>query len=402
MDLMKEIEEQFEQQILPKLVKDLPTISFSNIAQKMISVDKAKPENLAQAQSELDKAIQDMTKDLSKYTDYYDECENVLKDGNFWIQKKDLDRLEKMRNRLKAASDKLQNIKGGKSEDWGLRNGIAKTVNTVGGFISEYAIANLANLNLGKNINNISQNGFFKIQVLHSGIQSSSNKNKSGYRVQTSDLSIVITDTKGEIQLKLPGISLKRTSSGSQSSNRTYNIHVKSSSIGKLIANAGLGQNSAFDLNTFYNYYANNKRTTHRFGENNETVVNKVTHINQMYKAFYSAILLTAIAGSLTVDDFAYFLVINDKIFTAEEIIQKALTGDANIIGGKIEKDSGYSTLFTAQDAIRQHHEQLFNLLQKPNVNDRTQAKERSNRIIQKINKIKLTLNLKMQLNDLL
>lgn len=390
--LLEEIENSFSSTILKQLVTDLPTISFAPLYAGVATGNTVL----------LQKAIADMKQDLEKYENFYTECTKVATSSKKpqWISTIDLERLGKQAARIKEAKLKLDQIQTS-SNPWGLTRGIATAAQTVAGFISESATAKLANIEFSNSMINIG-NGL-SLRVTTEGA-TSGKKGKKGYKVQTTDLAINIVDDKGEIQFTVPGISLKRTSSGSKK-NPMYKIHIKSSSIGTLIENAGLRTNSAFNLNTFYNYYANHGRTTHEMGADNKVVTNKVTGMNQMYKAFHASMLLTALVGGFKAEEMAYYLAINDTLYSADQILEMALTGDASIGAGITQKltesdilSGKNTTLHKAQPAIANLHSILFAKYKDPDRSDSIESQQRSNEIIAAINGISLNLNLNLSL----
>lgn len=411
-DLMEAVEKEFSSSILPSMVGQLPTLAFSQMRFGLMAASGSTGMSADAGAKKLQKAIDDMRSDLEKYENIYEECSRIAnRKGKkpYWVSQMDLEKVQKQSERIRQAKEKLSTIKGGSSDAWRIMTAAQVAAQTVAGFISEQAATNIANAAFEGN-KTISLGNGFTLQVIQSGAEAGKKgKQKKGYRVQTTDLSIAILDESGTIVLTLPGLSLKRTATGMTGANPMYKIHIKSSSIGNLIANAGIQANSAFDLGSFYNYYANHGRTTHRMGADNSEVTNKVTNMNQMYKAFHSAMLLTAMAGGIKADDFAYFLAINDRIYSADEVIKMALSGDATIVGGMTKKldiddilKGGGTTLSKAQPAIAAHHSNLFASLKDPDSPDSEESRRRSDAIIGAINNISLVLNLNIALKDLI
>ena len=411
-DLMEAIEKEFSSSILPSMVEQLPTLAFSQVRFGLMAASGNTSMSADVGAKKLQKAIDDMKSDLEKYENIYEECTRIANRHQkkpYWVSQMDLEKVQKQSERIRQAKEKLSTIKDGSSDAWRIMTATQVAAQTVAGFISEQAAANIGNM-VFENNKTISLGNGFSLQIIQSGTEAGKKgKQKKGYKVQTTDLSITILDESGTIVFTLPGLSLKRTATGRIGVNPMYKIHIKSSSIGSLIANAGIQANSAFDLNSFYNYYANHGRVTHRMGSDNSEVINKVTNMSQMYKAFHSAMLLTSMAGGIKADDFAYFLAINEKIYSADEIIKMALSGNATVTNGIIKKldvddilKGGDTTLSKAQPIIAAHHSNLFASLKDPDIPDSEESRRRSDAIIGAINNISLVLNLNIALKNLI
>lgn len=405
--LMENLEKTLSDALLPELVKDLPTISFQGIRQGIISANNAKNGSI----EPLEKAIKKMQKDIEKYEKLYETCERVAtrKRGKRWISQEQLNILYKDRERIRQAKEQVEKLLTADGvEKWGLSAAAGRTISIVAGLMSEYALTDLLNKQFLKSGKYNLGNGL-SLTVSQVGTKGST-KTNTGYKVGTADIQLSVTNNKGEVVINLPSISLKRTSSGTGKIPK-YNVHIKSTSIQKIIELGGL-ENSSFDLETFYNAYANHMRQTHTM-PGGEPIMNKVININQMYKAFHMAALLTALTGSLNIEDFAYYLVINDKLFTATDILNMAMGGQVNISAGllsakgkdnidKILSGSQNTSLSRAQPSIVEAHNRLFQNLKDPDRSDSAESQQRSSEIIRLINGLTLTLNLNISLTNLI
>lgn len=404
--LLEDLKNILENKVAKTLVQQLPTISFGGMRQGLLAAQgKIAGISVEQGSAMLESAIAKMDSDLQQYEQIYGVCSGLVnKHGATWMSQKDLNRIQNYSKRINEARIKIQSLKKNPENAWGILQGAATAAQTVGGFVSEAAMTNLLNML------NIQTSSGLTVKTVQSGASGGKKGNK-GFKVRTEDIGISVQDQSGTVTVSLPGISLKRTSSGQThgANNPQYRIHIKSSSIGNLIANAGLRSNSAFNLNSFYNYYANHGRTTHRMGDNNAKVINTVTGITQLYKAFHASMLLTAIAGGIKADELAYYLVVNDQVYTTEEILEMALEkngGMASISAGvtpklnldQILKGQGTS-LSKGQKAIAAHHSNLFAKYKDPDIPDSIESQRRSSEILSAINGITLHLNLNIALN---
>lgn len=379
--------------IMQELVAKLPTINWNAIRQALTLNDV----------SLLEVQINKIRADIEQYTILYNEIIELgaqnIPNKPVWLSEKALSRLTVQHNRMLEASKQLDTLLSDPDNRWKISHYISRVLSISAGFISEYGSTYLLDKYLGPL-------GIHFEQAGTKGIQ-------GGYKTATEDISIQIGNTNGTINIKMPGISLKRTSTGSIK-NPTVNIHLKSTSIGNLIT-FGKMVDMGFDLDTFYNAYANHNRQTINL-KTGKTIVNKVSGLRQMYKAFYLAALNTALAGSMLSGDYAYYLIINEHVFTVIDVIQSVLSGNASILGGQgislkniasiddlLNKNQNQTTLQAAQSLIAKYHQDIFYSKYLNNeIDDDNEAWSRSADVISKIDAITLILNLKMQLGQLI
>lgn len=370
------------------MVSRLPTINWNAIRQGIAVA------NVTQNVTMLQKAIAKMREDLQKYESYFDEILKIGMDDLTrpkWFTKADMERIQKLQERLLKAKTELENMDLYSDDKWGISSRLAKVIPPVAGYLSEYAMTDLLNSTFGQ-----------MPGVTYT--QAGTTRVTGGYNIGTADIAIAITPQEGTVSFSLPGITLKRTATGT-GKNPEFNIHIKSSTVGKLIELSQM-EAGGFDLETFYNAYANANRKTINF-ETQSYVVNKVQGMTNMYRAFKTATLATALTGSMNTADFAYYLVINDRVYTAIDIIQAALYGNASIVAAtglktissleEFLNTNQNTTLESAQKYITEQHTALLmkNLTDK---DDSIEAENRSAEILNLINNIHLSLNLKLNL----
>ena len=388
----------FEQQlpeIMRKLVSELPTINFNPVRQALAINDINMLQN----------AINQIKKDIAQYTAMYDEIASLgaleLSKRPTWLTDDEMNKLTIQYSRMIKMRDQLDTILTNPENRWKIATYVSKNLGVTAGLVAEFATTNMLEKSLGP----------LGIHFAHQGTKGVS----GGYTNPTEDISLLIEENSGKMTIGLPGISLKRTSTG-KGKNPKFNIHLKSTSIGNLIT-FGHMVDIGFDLDTFYNAYANHKRKTINL-KNGRTIINRVTGLRQMYKAFQLNALSTALTGSMMSGDYGYYLVINDQVFTAIDVIRSVLSGNANIVSGNTgislkgintldqlldKKSSGATTLQTAQSYIAKYHQDtFFDYFLNAEVEDETEAINRSATMISKIDSIILTLNLEMRASELI
>lgn len=260
---------------------------------------------------------------------------------------------------------------------------IWKTLNRMIGFVSEDVLADIMPKYLSSEMKNL---GDFSVST-------SGTSKDSIFKVKTEDISLTMDINKmlkgkenGEIKIKLPGVSLKRTSI--KNNNKTK-IHIKT---GAALSNFLDNINISTSLSEFYHAYADYnmaiKKGTKRAkpAELNKATASKGMY--NMYNYFHAAMLPMALAGSLDKDDFAYFIVINDNVYNVIEIIDKVANDeDFSFIS---------SNLGSSQTTIKNAHNSFY----QPEV-DPTSDKEsekRSDLILSKIRSLKINMQLNLSL----
>lgn len=296
-------------------------------------------------------------------------------------------------------------------------SGATAGIMAASGFLSEGLFTNVLNELFEKNLL-----GGVKASAIGTGARSGYTTNASGkkvgYKNMTSDISAVLTDTSGTITVSLPGITLKRTGQ-IQIDNATqqayYTVHVKSSSIGQILDTADIADS---DLTHFYNLYANSGRAA-KIVQNNDGTIGEIYqhpswNLNQVYKWAYTSMILSSMMGNLTSSDFAYFLVINNQVYTMPKVLTAILNGSASFGKSNYPKsfanyleNPAQSDLAKFQPSIAQQHSQIFDELLSNNKSQsmRALAQQRSNKVMRLMydtSMMKASLSLRIGLNELI
>ena len=259
------------------------------------------------------------------------------------------------------------------------------TLNRMVGFVSEDILAD--------SINNLTEKEIKSIGLDIISDTAATGKS-SIFNVQTQDVSLSIDLSKdlkqgeneiGNIKVNLPGVTLKRTN---VKKDNIADIHIKSNTeLGKLLNNSDLGETH---LKAFYNSYANYNRriSSKEKAELSRSEGNDIAMAN-MYEYLHASFLPLALGGSLDKDDFAYYMVINDRVFNIIEIIEKIADGQ--------DRSMVSSDLSTQQTKTKNYHSQLYNTYK----NVENGAIQRSNEILNYIQKLKITMELSLALDKI-
>lgn len=176
------------------------------------------------------------------------------------------------------------------------------TINRIVGFISEDKLAELLPKYIIDELKNIDEN--IEVLVSAEGTSSSGIFNKA-----TEDVSVRLNLSKmlkgqedGEIIVKIPGITLKRTNI----KNNVAHVNIKSNAVlSKFLDNAKI----SIPLQEFYNAYADYNMAIIKPGRKAKlpAELNKSASsaMKEMYNYFHAAFLPMALAGSLDKEDFA-------------------------------------------------------------------------------------------------
>lgn len=380
-------------------VQELPTMNISKIRQALGAQNVSQQVRLDM----LKKAVAQVKQDIKEYEEVYNKIRKAhAGDLNSprWFKKTDILELRKLRDRIRKGKDRLKELNKEALESgraWGITQGISTALTTVAGKIAEYAEVEVLNKGFAGTGIEFSQVGERKLD-------------SSGYDTSTEDISAHIHGVNGTLEVKLPGITLKRTGTG-KDENATIDIHLKSSTVGKLINLSGMGA-GGFDLETFYNAYANHNRIALNF-ETQSYEKNEIKNMQQMYKAFRMACLATALTGSMNSSDFGYYLVVNDQVFTAVQVIQSVLEGNGKMHNAimpslkdldldKFLTAKGNKSIDASQRFIAEYHTRIFKQRYlNPRIEDMAEAEARSNEIVALINSINTSLNLQISLQKL-
>ena len=158
---------------------------------------------------------------------------------------------------------------------------------------------------------------------------SSGTEKGSVFTTKTSDIQINLNIPKmiqgkeeGTISVTLPGVSLKRT----RNARGQGKIKLKTgANFANFLQLAPMSDDEKkHKLRLFYSAFLAYRRSV-----NKHFLYNNKTQMDDMYSFFKIAMFPSAIAGSLDKDDFAYFLVINDKTYNIIEIMEKFVAADS-------------------------------------------------------------------------
>lgn len=188
---------------------------------------------------------------------------------------------------------------------------ITTPINILTGLINEILVQDILSVGIKKKLDN----ALLSIDNVRStGTQKSNSSTE--FRIATSDIMVDVglNSAKGVISVPA-GISIKKSAS---SHDDYLDIKVKNSSLGKLMRVAMA--NNLIDKDeeeAIYNILANHAKQkddgfNYTFSGN----------ISQLLKSLYYRFLLPALSGSLTKDDFATILVVNDKVFSVYDILK--------------------------------------------------------------------------------
>lgn len=267
------------------------------------------------------------------------------------------------------------------------------TLNRIVGFVSEDKIVEY----IPEYLTEYLQKEFSNISNIH--VSASGTKSSSIFNVQTEDIAIAIDMEKmlngknGTIKVKLPGASLKRTNI---KKNNMAKIHIKTNAqLAKFLDNANFSNQ---DLSNFYQAYSTynmsiitklqNQKERKMPAQLNRTAKDAM---EDMYTYFHATILPMALGGSLTSDDFAYFIIINDKVFNIVEIIQKiANSNDYSFVESNIS---------VMQTSVKNMHNKYYQVEKNPDSN--IEGESRSSLILNDIRKRNITMQLNLALNKL-
>jgi hypothetical protein len=263
------------------------------------------------------------------------------------------------------------------------------TLNRIVGFVSEDTLA----IDIEKYLN---ENLVKEIQNSNVEFISSTTGTEKGsiFNTQTKDISIqmnfqdMLNGKQGEVQISLPGITLKRTNI---KSNNIAKIHVKTNTnLSNFLNNMNLNTNIMDFYQAYADYNMSIKRSNYKTALPADLNTNAAPAMENMYNYFHAAMLPMALAGSLDSEDFAYFMVINDKVYNVIEIIQKiADNNDYSFIESNLKSN---------QTNIKNLHNSYYQQEIDPLSN--IEGETRSKMIRSAIDKSKITMQLNLALNN--
>ena len=185
------------------------------------------------------------------------------------------------------------------------------------GFVSEDTLVDIVQDEITDEL----QKSFQGVKEISISAEKVGSKRNESQNVNTADISISLdlkkglkTGNAGKIELKLPDISLKRTSVNLDSPKAEIKIKTKAK-LDRFFADGSFG-NKTQDIVHFITA-----------PEKNEPRDKKKKHTKDFFDYLKIAMFPSAIAGNLTPDDFAYFFIINNRVYNVIDIITGAKDG---------------------------------------------------------------------------
>ena len=251
---------------------------------------------------------------------------------------------------------------------------------TLAGFIPEYIKNNLG----------ISDDNF---KIMAEGTKSS-----EMFKTRTEDVSVEMDfkgmlsgKKKGEVRVALPGVTLKRTNI---KNGNVAHVNIKTNA---LLGNF-LGKLDGSNLIEFYQAYADYNMALLIGGKKYPAQLKQSQAkggMEMMYNYMHAFMLPYALAGALTANDLAYYMIINNQVYTVPEIMEK--------ITDKNDYSFVISNLSSSQAGIKNQHQGMYKLQEPPHSDDEEERKEkkyqRSNEIINKIHGLKINMQLMLKLS---
>lgn len=308
------------------------------------------------------------------------------------MRSKDLAYIEGNLQYMKKLIDNKSSLSSIESDSFkGLIGSTEALLNKIIGFFSEDALESEVNDYIFQELNKHVFNGA-SISAKTVGTQSSKN-NK--FKMNTTDIQLDLSKSLSDesfVSIKLPGVSVKRTKSTPEKTK----ISIKTNATMKAFLDEIRDSSGESELYKFYNIFATYNMAPRRIGRNgnistDKTELNKSNfNINNLYSYFKAAALPYALSGSLNQNDFAYFLIINDKVVNALEVFLD-LQNDFSNFDNRIS-----SNLNSVQNSIKNTHAGKYQNAAWLGDSD---FERRSAEIVQLINNQKINLQLLINLN---
>lgn len=310
------------------------------------------------------------------------------------MRSKDLANIEGNIQYMKKLIDNKNSLSSIESESFkGLIGSTEALLNKVIGFFSEDALESEVNDYVFQELNKYVSNNV-SISASTVGTQSSkTNKFKMNTTDIKLDLSTTLSD-ESSVSVNLPGVSVKRTKSPVSNTK----ISMKTNATMKAFLDEIKNQGGESELYKFYNTFATYNMAPRRANRNGNVStdpaeLNKSNfNINNLYNYFKAAALPYALSGSLNQNDFAYFLVINDKVVNALEVFMD-LQNDFSKFGDRI-----LSNLSSVQNTVKNTHAGKY---QNAAWLGQSDFEKRSQEMIQLINNQKINLQLMIDLTKI-
>ena len=171
-------------------------------------------------------------------------------------------------------------------------------------------------------------------QVSSSGTQGGNNATSFKYNTSDIKVSIDYINKKGEVVFNIDqGMSLKIAK---PSSSGVFDIKIKSSTFDKLLKiSKSQGVIASHQYEAIQNILANSGRQ--KRDQNWE--IYKYKNMERLIKTLHDSFMIAGLSGSLTKEDFATHIIINNKVYSVLEIIAMSGAGtDKSIISARMSK----------------------------------------------------------------
>ena len=310
------------------------------------------------------------------------------------MRSKDLANIEGNIQYMKKLIDNKNSLSPIESESFkGLIGSTEALLNKVIGFFSEDALESEINDYVFQELNKYVSNN---VSISASTVGTQSSKTNK-FKMNTTDIKLNLSTTlsdESSVSVNLPGVSVKRTKSPASNTK----ISIKTGATMKAFLDEIKNQSGESELYKFYNIFATYNMAPRRVNRNGNVStdpaeLNKSNfNINNLYNYFKAAALPYALSGSLNQNDFAYFLVINDKVVNALEVFMD-LQNNFSKFGDKI-----LSNLSSVQNTVKNTHAGKY---QNAAWLGQSDFEKRSQEMIQLINNQKINLQLMIDLTKI-
>ena len=352
-----------------------------SVTEKLQSIDfrgttkkgtKNTPGTLAVSKEKIQDKLDEASKILNSYIDIINAFSKKDETReNKLFSEKDINNLIKEIETTQKAIEELK--KGEAVKDWHKAIGlIVSHASNIIGVLVEYHTAALL------------QDYLYEIggKVKLTGAQRGKTYNKI-----TSDLKVIF-DTGVDI-----GVSIKRTSAVSADS---VLAKVKTAKLESLLAASG----ARIDRNGLYNVIANHGRTYYKFSESGgrgksiETGTWSYENFGSLVQMLHKIFALTALSGELADNDFASYVIVNDKIYSILELVEDYLLKEDE--GERLQYIS--SNFTSKQEKIRERH---FALVTKSlgKKDYKAAGRARSKEMIKQINSMSIVIKARILLS---
>lgn len=359
------------QEISESVTQQLQSIDFRGVTKRGT---KDTPGTLAVSEKEIKQKLRETSKILKSYTSAINDFSKDKIGENKLFSKKEIDDLKK---EIKTAQEAIKKLQSGEPvEDWHKAIGsiVGHASNIIGVLVEYYTAALLQDLYRidGKNV-----------KVKLTGAQAG-----EIYEKITSDLKITF-DTG--IEEKDIGISVKRTSAISKD---FMLVKTKTAKLESLLT----ASRTEIDRNGLYNVIANHGRVYYKFSESAGRGASIPTdtwsyeNFKGLVQMLHKIFALTALSGELADNDFASYLIVNDKIYNILELVEDYLSGKG---GGNLLKSISSDFIPKQKEIQKRHFALVTKSLEAEDY--RAAGEARSNEMIRQINSMSIIIKARIR-----